>query len=138
MADRVRKVKYCYVTVPAKAGSGVKVLGALKNAGVNMLGFTGFPSGAAKAQLDFVTDNLGAVRRAATKAGLKVSAAKEAFLVQGSDKLGAVYAHHQKLAKAGVRVTAADGVTTGDGRYGMLLWVKPKDYVRAARALGAK
>jgi len=26
----------------------------------------------------------------------------------------------------------------GQGRYGMILWVKPRDYARAARALGAR
>jgi hypothetical protein len=35
-------------------------------------------------------------------------------------------------------VTAADAVTAGRGRYGMILWVKQKDYARAARALGAR
>jgi hypothetical protein len=29
-------------------------------------------------------------------------------------------------------------VTAGRGRYGMILWVKQKDFGRAARALGAR
>jgi hypothetical protein len=29
-------------------------------------------------------------------------------------------------------------VAAGQGRYGMILWVKPRDYARAARALGAR
>jgi hypothetical protein len=29
-------------------------------------------------------------------------------------------------------------VSAGQGRYAMLLWVKPKDYARAAKALGAR
>ena len=33
---------------------------------------------------------------------------------------------------------AADAVAAGRGRYGMILWVKDKDYARAARALGAR
>jgi len=37
-----------------------------------------------------------------------------------------------------INVTAADAVSGGKGRYGMIIWVKPKDYARAARALGAK
>ena len=35
-------------------------------------------------------------------------------------------------------VTAADAVTAGRGRFGMILWVKPKDVGRAAKALGAR
>ena len=46
--------------------------------------------------------------------------------------------HIQKLADNRINVTAADALCAGKGRYGMLLWVKPKDYARASRALRAK
>jgi hypothetical protein len=49
-----------------------------------------------------------------------------------------VHRHLQKLGDAGINVTAADAVAAGKGRYGMILWVKQRDYVRAARALGAR
>jgi hypothetical protein len=29
-------------------------------------------------------------------------------------------------------------VAAGKDRYGMILWVKPKDYAKASRALGAR
>jgi hypothetical protein len=74
----------------------------------------------------------------ATQNGWKISKAKKGFLIQGPDKAGAVYRNIQKLADRGINVTAADAVAAGKGRYGMLLWVKPKDYTRAARALKAK
>ncbi len=63
---------------------------------------------------------------------------KKGFLVQGSDKVGAVSRHIQKLGDRKINVTAADAITAGSGRYGMILWVKPKDYARATRALGAR
>ena len=67
-----------------------------------------------------------------------MSPVKKAFLITGVNKAGAVNTHVQKLAKAGVSITAADAVCGGMGRYGMVLWVKPRDYARAAKALGAK
>ena len=63
---------------------------------------------------------------------------KKGFLIQGTDQVGAVHRHLKKLAEAGINITAADAVSAGMGRYGMLLWVKPRDYARAARALGAR
>jgi len=138
MADRVRKVNYCYVTVTARAGQGAKVLGALNEAGVNLLGFTGFPAKAGKAQLDLLAESMAPVRKVARNNGWRLSAAKKAFLVQGDDKVGAVHRHIQKLADAKINVTAADAMAAGKGRYGMLLWVKPKDYARAAKVLKAK
>jgi hypothetical protein len=138
MADRVRKVNYCYMTVPARAGQGAKVLGELKDAGVDLLAFTGFPTKAGKAQIDLIAQDMAAVRRVARSNDWRLSANKKGFLVQGSDKPGAVHRHVQKLADLRINVTAADAVAAGQGRYGMLLWVKKKDYARAARALKAK
>lgn len=138
MADRVRKVKYCHMMVPARAGSGAKALGALKDAGINMLAFTGFPAGKGRAQLDFVIEDVGAARKVAAKNGWPASPGKKAFLIHGADRPGAVHTHHRKLADAGISVTAGHAATTGDGRYGLVLWVKPKDYARAAKALGAR
>jgi hypothetical protein len=135
----VRKVDYCYTVVPAgRAGEAAAALAALRKAGVNLLAFTGFPIRAGKAQLDFVASDLAGVRRVAREQGWRLSAAKKAFLVQGGDAVGACHAQLRKLAKAGINVTAADAVAAGRGRWAMILWVKPKDYARAARALSAR
>ena len=45
MADNVRKVDYYYVMVPDAPGQGAKVLSGLAAEGVNLLAFSGFPSG---------------------------------------------------------------------------------------------
>lgn len=138
MADRVSKISYLYVTLSNRAGQGAKVLGELKRAEVNMLACSGFPARGGKVQLDLVVENQAAVRRIAKKNDWRLSKVKKAFLVQGDDKVGAVHRHVERLAENGISVTAADAVTAGHGRYGMILWVKPKDYKRAAKALGAR
>jgi hypothetical protein len=138
MADRVRKVNYCYAKVSARAGQGAAVLGALREAGVNLLAFSGFPVGGGKAQLDLVGTDMAAVRRVARKNGWRLSKNKKGFLVQGTDQVGACHRQLQKLADQKINVTAADAVAAGQGRWGMILWVKPKDYARAARVLRAK
>jgi hypothetical protein len=74
----------------------------------------------------------------ARKHGWRLSKTKKGFLVQGDDRVGAVHRHLQKLADEKINVTAADAVAAGKGRYGMILWVRPKDYARAARVLRAK
>ena len=134
----VKQVEYAYTKVKAgRAGEAAEALGALRKAGVNLLAFTGFPTRGGKAQLDFVTDDLSGVRRVAKQQGWKLSAPKKALLGRGG-AVGAAHSQLKKLAKAGINVVAADAVTAGRGRYGMILWVKQKDYARAARALGAR
>jgi hypothetical protein len=124
--------------VSTRPGQGAKILAALAKAGVNLDAFSGFPRGKGRAQLDFVTGRMPVLRRAAAKNGWKLSPVKRAFLITGVNKAGAVHRHVQKLADAGVSITAADAVCAGMGRYGMVLWVKPRDYAKAAKALRAK
>ena len=138
MADSVRKVRYAYVMVPNRAGKAAAVLDRLRGAGVDLLAYSGFPGARGNAQIDLVTDDLEGLKRAAKENGWKLFEAKRGFLVQGDDRLGAVHRHLARLGDAGVSVVAADAVAAGRGRYGMILWVKDKDYTRAARALGAR
>jgi hypothetical protein len=133
-----RKVQYCHVTVPHRSGQGAQVLSALKKANVNLLAYSGFPSRNGHAQLDLVSKSLAPIRKVGRKNGWKMSGAKKGILVQGQDRLGAVYQQIQRLAEHKINVTAADAVCAGKGRYGMILWVKDRDYSRAARALKAR
>jgi hypothetical protein len=137
MADTVRGVEYYYVTVADTPGEGERILSTLKESGVNLVAFLGFPVGGDQSQLDLVPEDPGALRQAAEQAGITLSEAKRAFLIQGDDRVGAVADAMAKLADASVNVTAAAAAGAGAGRYGMILWVPPADYERAAAALGA-
>lgn len=139
MADTVRRVQYSYVTIPDKPGEAVKVLDALKAGGVNLVAFMGFPIGMGKAQIDLVADDLEAVKTATAKAGLnlKLSETMQALLIQGGDRPGAADDNMRKLSDAKINITMATAVNGGSGRYGMIIWVRPTDYDRAAKVLGA-
>ncbi len=138
MADRVKKVNYCYTKVSNRAGQGEKVLRALRDADVNLVAYSGFPDKGGKSQLDFMPENMTALRRVARQNGWRLSKVKKGFVITGDDRTGAAHRHIKKLADAKINVTAANAVIAGKDRYGMILWVKPKDYARAARILGAK
>lgn len=137
MADRIRKVEYFKVMVPNRAGAAADYLAALKAQRVNLLAFTGFPR-AGRAQLDFVPHSAAAFRKALRKAGLSAGKGGVAFLIQGSDRPGAMEAVAAKVAATGVNITALDAVTAAGRRYGAILWVKPRDVAKAAKALGVR
>jgi hypothetical protein len=137
MADTARGVEYYYVTVPDAPGEGQRILSALKDGGVNLLAYLGFPLGGGQSQIDLAPEDADALRDAAGRAGVTLSEAKRAFLVQGDDRVGAVADTTAKLAEASINITAAAATGAGAGRYGMILWVAPEDYERAADALGA-
>jgi hypothetical protein len=137
MADTVRRVQYAYVMVPNRPGQGARVLAELQAAEVDLQAYSGFP-GKGGAQIDLVTRDMAGLKRVARKNGWRLSKAKKGFLVQGTDRIGAVHRQLARLAAGKVNVVAADAVAAGQSRFGMILWVRPKDYARAARALGAR
>lgn len=136
MAKAVRTAEYFKVEAANKAGEATRMLDVLRDAGVNLLAFSGFPRGR-RAQPDFVPARAAAFRQAAKKAGWKIKGPKKCFVFNGADRPGAVDQVLSKLAKAKINVTAVQAACAGNGRYGAILWVKPKDQQRAARALGA-
>ena len=137
MATTIRKLGYYSTKVSNRPGAGAKLLDALKLAGVNLLAFTGFPERGG-AQVDFIPDNDAAFRRAARKAGFKLSARKAVFLIQGDDRPGALTAMADKLAKARINLVALDAVTAGKKRFGAIFWVRKQNVARATRILKAR
>ncbi len=137
MADKARRVEYYYVTLPDKPGEGAKMLSAFKDAGVSLLAFQAFPTGGGRSQVDLVAEDATKFKQAAQKSGLTLTGPKRAFLITGDDRIGVVAEHAKKLADAKVNIAAATAIGAGSGRYGMILWVAPADYEKAAAALGA-
>lgn len=130
----IRKADYYTMKVSQRPGAGAKLLAAMKAAGVNLLAFTGFPSGGG-AQVDFIPENSARFRRAAKQAGLRVSKRKTVFLARGDDRVGALTGVLGKLAAEKINLVALSAVTAGSGRYGMIFWVNPKDVGRTSRLL---
>ncbi len=134
--DTIRRVEYFYVIVPDKPGEGARALSTLRDAGVNLLAYSGFPA-SRRAQLDFVPEDPAAFKQAAKQAKWKVKGPKRGFLIQGDDRPGACAEILDRLAAAKINVTAMDAVTAGAGRYGAILWVKGAAFKKAAQVLGA-
>ena len=135
MAETIRRVDYFYIVTPDKPGEGARALATLRDVGINLLAFTGFPRGR-RAQLDFVPADPAAFVQAAKRARWKLSPRKTAFLIEGEDRVGALADVAARLAAAKINVTASNAICAGVGRYGAILWVKPRDVTRAAKALG--
>ena len=136
MPDEIRRIDYYYVTVPDKPGEAARVLAALRGAGINLLGVSVFPHGARKSQLDLIPEDGAAFTKVAKSMGLKLSNKKSGFLIQGDDRPGAIAEITSKLADAKINITSVQAFSAGSGRYGGMLWVKPPDMRRTAKAVG--
>jgi hypothetical protein len=134
----VYRVEYFVVSAEDKPGAGAQLGKRLEQEKVNLLGLLAFPSGAGRVQVDLVPEHPDQLVKAAKKAGIALEGPKTAFLVQGTDRPGAMGEVLERAGNAGINVTATAAVACGGNRFGALLWVKPQDVEAAARALGAK
>ena len=135
MAQTLRKVDYFYVQTPQAAGEAARILAALRDAGVPLLAYSGFPNGR-KAQQDFVPADPVQFTATMKKLKLKLSRKKTGFLLEGDDKVGALTDILSRLAAAKINVTALDAVAAGEGRFGAIFWVKSRDIAKTAKVLG--
>ena len=137
MADTIRLAQYFKMKAADKPGQAARALGSLRKAGVNLLAFSGFPRGG-RAQLDFVVSGAASFKAAAKRAKLKIQGPKACFVIAGSDRPGTGAKLTGKLASKKINVTALQAIGAGGGRYAALLFVKPRDVKKAAKALGAR
>ncbi len=136
MKDQVMRSDYFIYVSPNRPGEGAKLHAMLKKAGVNLLAMHAFPEGG-NVQVDLIPERPSQLQEVARREGMALAGPKTAFLIQGEDRIGALAEILERLAQAGINVTAATGLAAGSGRYACIAWVAPKDVESAARALGA-
>jgi hypothetical protein len=135
--DTIRLADYFYVETSDKPGEGARLLNQLRSSGVNLFAFHGFPKGR-RAQIVMVPSDPAQLKTVAKNAKWKLTGPKKVFLIEGDDRVGALVDYFDRLAAAKINVTASDAVVAGIGRFGAVLWVKPRDVKRAAKALGVE
>ena len=137
MKDQIFRVEYFAITADDRPGIGADLGRRLRDEGVNLLALSAFPLAAGKTQVDLIPEHPETFLKAAKKLNLTPGEPKIAFLIQGSDRPGAMGDVLNRLGAANINVRATSGVGAGDNRYGAILWVNPRDVELASRALGA-
>jgi hypothetical protein len=135
MLEQVRHVEYHYTILANRPGEARKLLEFLSERMVNLLAFHAYPAGGDKTQIDLFPEDPEALKAAAEDAKIPLVGPRMAFLLQGEDRIGALYDFHLKLANAGINVEACSGVVDGTGRFGYLIWVAPEAFEDASRVL---
>jgi hypothetical protein len=136
MKETVVKVDHYSAAIANKAGEGARILGSLKDSGVNLIALWAYPSKAGKAQLEMIPENGAALVKAAKNTGLSIGKKQIAFFVNGQDRPGVVADSLGKLAAAKINIGAVQALCGGAGRYGAIIFIPQKDVRKAAKALG--
>ena len=137
MKDQVFRVEYFAFVLDDRPGTGADLGRRLKDESVNLLALSAFPLAAGKTQIDIIPEHPDQLLKAARKLNLNIGEPKIAFLVQGTDRPGALGEVMNRLSAANVNIRATLGVGAGGNRYAGLLWVNQQDVELASRALGA-
>ena len=129
-----RKIDVLTVKLDAKPGALAQVLGAFREAKVNVTASWGYQMGPGEAQAHFFTADLERARQALTKLG-KTPKTEAAFWVEDADQIGNYHGVLEKIAKAGVNIEATDAFGIG-GKFATVIFVADADVAKAAKALG--
>jgi hypothetical protein len=136
MAEEVRVVEHYSASILNKVGEGARVLGALRDAGINLIAFWGYRHGAGQAQLEFIPDNDAVFVAAARQAKLRLRKSR-ALYIYGDDRPGAIADILAKLAAAHINGAALQAVCGGGGSYGTIVFLPPAAAGKAASLLAA-
>jgi hypothetical protein len=135
MADLIRTAQYFKVQIADKPGTLAGILAPLREAGGNLLAVHAFPR-SRRTQVDVVPEDPTAFKNIARMHKLKIQGPKMCLLVDGDDRPGALADLTDRLRLAKINMTAVTGLTAGQGRFGAILWVNPRDVKKAAKVFG--
>ena len=135
MADLIRTVQYFKVQIADKPGALAGMLAPLREAGVNLMAVHAFPRNR-RTQVDVVPEDPIAFKNVAREHKLKMQGPKMCLLVDGDDRPGALADLTDQLGSARINMTAVTGLCASQGRFGAILWVKPRDVKKAAKVFG--
>jgi hypothetical protein len=136
MSYTIKRVDYYHLTVKDQPGVAYQMLEQFAEQGVNLLAFSAAPTGPSSTQLTIFPEDSHNFEGLVKKLGLSTFGPFSAFIVNGSDELGALVYIHRVLYMANVNVYASNGVTDGKNSYGYILYVRHDEYEKAAQALG--
>jgi|SRR5262245_40696526 len=137
MADLIRMAQYYKVQIPDKPGTLAHMLAPLRDEGVNLLAVHAFPRNR-RTQVDVVPEKPSAFRDVAKAHKLKMQGPKTCLVVDGDDRPGALADLTDRLGSARINMTAVTGLAAGQGRFGAILWVKPRDVKKAAKVFSVR
>lgn len=136
MAEEIRVVEHYTASILNKVGEGARILGALRDEGVNLIAFWGYKRGPGRAQLEFIPEDSTTFIAAAKRAKLRLRKSTALF-IHGDDRPGAIAGILSKLAGADIDVIALQAVCGEGGRYGAIVFLPPAAVGQAANVLAA-
>lgn len=135
MALDILQVEYYNITVDGQITHASQLLSTIAGAGVDFHAFKALPVKPNRTQITLFAKDSSKMTAGAKKSGLVLDGPYSALLIKGDEKAGALADIYKKLSQAGVQVEEACGIADINAGYGVILYLKQEDCVKALTAL---
>ncbi len=133
MAFTAKRAVMVMTSMADRVGLLAEVLGALRDAGVNLYASVGWVEGG-QAHFKAVPEDINRLRQVAMQNGVSITEAPCIYL-EGEDQVGALLPALGAIAGAGISLSSCIAAA-GGGQYGAVLVPREADYEKACEALG--
>ncbi|MCB0349732.1 MAG: hypothetical protein KDD38_01030 [Bdellovibrionales bacterium] len=134
MSTKARRIQTLDITLPAEMGALARIYSGFHEAGVNVTASWGYEMSPSQAQAHFYVQDVEKARKTLTTMGMKPKL-NDAVWFEGDNKSGAYAEMLNKVAKAGVNISATDAFAIGDRFASVLFVAEAKDFAPLCKAL---
>ena len=86
MVDEIKQFDYHYMVIDDDASQVAEIVNACSESGIGLLGFSEFPLGDGKSQLDLIAEDAGILANTGRQMGWSLSERKSGFLIRGLNR----------------------------------------------------
>ena len=135
MALDIKQVEYYNISINGQIADASKLLSTIVGAGVDFHAFKAIPLEPNRTQFTLFAKDSTKMIDGAKKSGLNLEGPYSALLIKGDEKSGALDEIYKKLSQAGIQVGEACGIADINAGYGVILYLKQEDCVKAMTVL---
>ena len=135
MALELLQIEYFNITVEGQIAHASELLSTVVGAGVDFHAFKAIPAPTDRTQFTLFAKDSAKLTAGAKRSGLDLDGPHPAVLIKGDEEAGALAEIYKKLSQAGIQVDEAFGIADINAGYGVLLYLKPEDCLKAMQVL---
>lgn len=131
----ILQVEYFNITVENKITNASEFISTVVEAGVDFHAFKAISLNPNQTQFTLFGKDRSKIIDGVKKSGLKFDGPYSTILIKGDEKPGALANIYKKLSQAGIQVDEACGIADINAGYGVILYLKQEDCVKALTVL---
>jgi len=135
MALEIIPMEYYNITIEGRITDASQLLSTLADAGVDFHAFKAMPMKMNQTQFTLFAKDSSRMTAGAKEAGWMLDGPYSAVLIKGDEEAGALAEIYKQLSRAGIQVDEAAGIADINEGFGVIIYLKQEDCVKAMAVL---